>query len=130
MNNEVSILLLAFIGIIAGTLSGFMGIGGGIVIVPALIYLAGYSQHMAIGTSLAILLPPVGLAAVLEYYNKGHVDIRSAIVIAIFLFASAWISARFANRVDEVYLKIGFGLFLTFLGLYTVINSLLQFNKG
>lgn len=130
MNNEISILLLAFIGIIAGTLSGFMGIGGGIVIVPALIYLAGYSQHMAIGTSLAILLPPVGLAAVLEYYNKGHVDIRSAIVIAVFLFASAWISARVANRVDEVYLKIGFGLFLTFLGLYTVINSLLQFNKG
>ena len=68
-----TVVKLVIIGVVAGISSGFFGIGGGIVIVPVLIYWVGYNQHLlAVGTSLAVLLPPVGLAATLEYYRKGE----------------------------------------------------------
>ena len=66
-----SVVLLLFIGGVSGIASGLFGIGGGVLVVPALVYLAGFSQHRATGTSLAILLPPIGLAAVVEYYRHG-----------------------------------------------------------
>ena len=74
---------LVIIRVVAGISSGFFGIGGGIVIVPALIYWIGYNQHRAVGTNLAVLLPPVGLAATLEFYCKGNVDIRAAMIIGV-----------------------------------------------
>src|SRR5207237_9073586 len=77
MNASPSLWFLIAIGISAGFLSGLFGIGGGVIVVPALIYAAGFTQHKATGTSLAILLPPVGLAATLEYYRNGNVGIRA-----------------------------------------------------
>ena len=71
-------LFFMLIGLMAGVLSGLFGIGGGILIVPALIYGMGFSQKTATGTSLAILLPPVGIAAVMQYYREDHVDFRAA----------------------------------------------------
>lgn len=68
------------IGLSSGVLAGIFGIGGGILIVPALMYVAGFSQKLAIGTSLAVLLPPIGIAAVLEYYRNGNVDFRAALI--------------------------------------------------
>ncbi|MBN2357748.1 sulfite exporter TauE/SafE family protein [candidate division KSB1 bacterium] len=121
MHCEPSLFLLAVIGIMAGILSGLFGIGGGIIIVPALVYIVGFSQLSATGTSLAILLPPVGLAAVMEYYYHGHVHFRSAIVIAICLFLSAWASAHFANKINQFYLRIGFGVFMVLVGIMIVI---------
>jgi uncharacterized protein len=126
MNNAASIYLLALIGIFAGVLSGFFGLGGGIIIVPALVYLAGYSQKMAVGTSLAILLPPIGLAAVIEYYKNGNVNFRAAIIVAIFLFVSAWVSSVFANKVNESCLRILFGVLMITIGASIVISSLLK----
>ncbi|MDD5772561.1 MAG: sulfite exporter TauE/SafE family protein [bacterium] len=130
MNNNTSFLLLGFIGIFAGLIAGFFGLGGGIVIVPALVYLAGYSQHLATGTSLAILLPPVGLAAVIEYYHKGNVDLRAAVIIAIFLFFTVWLSSHFAGRVNDSYLKLIFGIFLVLIGLFVVIDSIIMIKKS
>src|SRR6185295_5410711 len=69
-----SLLTLVLIGLVSGLASGVFGIGGGVLIVPGLIYLAGFTQHRATGTSLAVLLPPVGLAATIEYYRHGNVD--------------------------------------------------------
>ena len=80
--NLPSITLLLMIGLVSGTASGLFGIGGGVLIVPALLYWAGFSKHAAIGTSLAILLPPVGLAAVIEYYRHGNVDLKAAFIVA------------------------------------------------
>ena len=71
------------IGFLSGIAAGFFGIGGGVLIVPMLIYWAGFNQHRATGTSLAVLLPPIGIAAVLEYWRNGNVDIRTAIYIAV-----------------------------------------------
>ncbi|HEU4724800.1 MAG TPA: sulfite exporter TauE/SafE family protein, partial [Candidatus Eisenbacteria bacterium] len=75
---EAPVFLLVVIGLLAGLLSGMFGIGGGVVIVPALVYVAGFRQHMATGTSLAVLLPPIGIAAAYEYHRYGHVNVRAA----------------------------------------------------
>jgi uncharacterized membrane protein YfcA len=113
---DASLYLLAGIGLIAGVFSGVFGIGGGVLLVPALIYLAGFRQHMATGTSLAVLLPPVGIGAVIEYYRHGNVDLYAALVIAAGLTAGGWVGAVAANRMSGPYLRLAFGLFVVSLG--------------
>ena len=127
MGHEPSIIILALIGIAAGLVSGLFGIGGGIIIVPALIYLAGFSQLTATGTSLAILLPPVGLAAVIVYYRHGNVNLKAAIVIAVMLFIAAWFSSHIAQKINYGYLRLFFGAFVTAMGIYIMISSRVAF---
>ena len=124
MAHHIDIVLLLFIGLAASGAAGLFGIGGGVIIVPALVYVLGFSLHNAIGTSLAILLPPVGLAAVIEYYRHGNVDLRSAIIVAAGLFLGAWISAYFANRVSSTSLRVAFGAFIIFMGAYMIFGAL------
>lgn len=121
--NMAYILLLLAIGFVSGIAAGLFGIGGGVLIIPALIYLAGFSQHAATGTSLAILLPPVGLAAVIEYYRHGNVDLKSALIVAFALFIGGWFGALVANRIAGPYLELGFGLFVISLGLYILFEA-------
>ena len=121
-----SIIIYVIIGSCAGIASAFFGIGGGVIVVPALVYFAGYSQLSAIGTSLAVLLPPIGLAAALEYYRHGHVNFLAAIIIAVTLFLTSWIAARFTVRINQSTVKIIFGVFLVCLGLYTVISAIIK----
>jgi len=118
-----AVIVYAGIGIVAGVLSGLFGIGGGVVIMPALIYLAGFDQHRATGTSLAVLLPPIGLGAAIEYYRHGAVDVRAAAIVAIALFIAAWLSAIVANRVSGNYLRLAFGLFVIGIGITLVIDA-------
>jgi uncharacterized protein len=113
-------LTFALIGVLAGVASGLFGVGGGIVLVPALIYWAGFNQHTATGTSLAVLLPPIGLAATVEYYRHGNVDIHAAVLLAAGLFVGAWIGAYFANQIAGPHLRLLFGVFVTGLGIYLV----------
>jgi len=115
---------LIIIGLSAGLLSGLFGIGGGILIVPALVYILGFSQKLATGTSLAILLPPVGIAAVWEYYRHGNVDLRAALIIAMMLLVGSWLGARVASQVDAKLLKTLFGIFLVILGGYIVWDAI------
>lgn len=119
-----SITLLLIIGFVSGIASGLFGVGGGILIVPGLIYLAGFSQHAATGTSLAILLPPVGLAAVIEYYRHGNVDWIAAAIVAVALFIGAWFGAAIANQVAGPYLRLAFGVFVVAMGFYLVFGAL------
>lgn len=112
------------IGLSAGLLSGLFGIGGGVLIVPALIYILGFSQKLATGTSLAILLPPVGIAAVLEYYRHGEVDFKAALTIAVMVLIGSWLGARVAVQLDEKILKTVFGIFLIVLGIYIVMDAM------
>ncbi|MDE2430984.1 MAG: sulfite exporter TauE/SafE family protein [Burkholderiales bacterium] len=116
-------LLYIVIGALGGVASGLFGIGGGIVIVPALIYWAGFSQHSATGTSLAVLLPPIGLAAAFEYYRHGNVDVRAAIILAIAMFLGSWGGAFIANQIDGPQLRLIFGLFVCGLGMYLVFGA-------
>lgn len=115
--------LMLLIGLFSGIVSGVFGIGGGIVIVPALIYLAKFSQHAAIGTSLAILLPPVGIWAVLEYYRHGNVDFKAALIVAIAFMAGGWIGAHLANHISGHLLKLMFGIFVVGIGSYLIFDA-------
>jgi uncharacterized membrane protein YfcA len=118
-----ALLLFVLIGVLGGFASGLFGVGGGVVIVPALIYWAGFSQHMATGTSLAVLLPPIGLAATIEYYRHGNVDIRAAIILAASMFAGAWVGAYFANEMKGPHLRLLFGVFISTLGVYLIYGA-------
>jgi uncharacterized protein len=118
-----SMLLLLGIGLSAGVLSGVFGIGGGVVIVPALIYLAGFSQHAATGTSLAVLLPPIGIGAALEYHRHGNVNVRAAIVLAVTMAIGGYFGAVLANRLAGPYLRLAFGLFVLSLGVYLMFGA-------
>lgn len=111
------------IGLIGGIASGFFGIGGGLVIIPALIYWAGFTQHMATGTTLAVMLPPIGLAAAFEYYRHGNVDVRAAVIIAVMMFVGAWVGAYFANQMEGPQLRLIFGIFVCCLGAYLVYGA-------
>ena len=117
------IVLMLLIGLFSGIASGMFGIGGGVIIVPALIYLAKFSQHAAIGTSLAILLPPVGLLAVLEYYRHGNVDLKAALIVAVAFMAGGWIGANLANHISGHLLKLLFGIFVVGIGGYLVFDA-------
>lgn len=116
-------LIFVIIGVLGGIAAGLFGVGGGIVIVPALIYWAGFSQHKATGTSLAVLLPPIGLAAALEYYRHGNVDVRTAVILAAGMFVGAWVGAYVANRMPGPQLRLIFGVFVCGLGVYLVYGA-------
>ena len=117
-------VLFLLTGLTAGVASGLLGVGGGVLIVPALSLLAGFAQERAVGTSLAVLLPPVGLAAVLAYWKTGNVDWKAALLIALGLFIGAWAGALAAHKLGDHWLKLCFGVFLTGLGIWVVVAAL------
>jgi uncharacterized membrane protein YfcA len=121
---STSFIVLLLIGLAAGLLSGIFGIGGGVIIVPALVYLLDYSQHKATGTSLAVLLPPIGVAAVLEYYRHNYVDLHAAILIALAAIVGAWLGAVAANKMSGPVLRLLFGIFVVSMGFYLIYGAL------
>ncbi|AWM15244.1 sulfite exporter TauE/SafE family protein [Flavobacterium sp. NRK F10] len=105
------ILFLICIGLLAGILSGLIGIGGGIIIVPLLLLL-GFTQQEAQGTSLAALLPPVTLLAVLNYHKEGFVDWRYAVMISLFFIVGGFLGSKIAVGLNEKVLRKIFGVIL------------------
>ena len=112
-----TILLLLALGLLAGILSSMVGIGGGIVIVPALVFLFGISQKMAQGTSLVMLLPPIGLLAVINYYKAGFVDLRLAGILIVAFVAGSYFGSKVALNLSELMLKRIFGVLLMLLAI-------------
>lgn len=111
------IVSLVTLGVLAGVTSGLIGIGGGIIIVPALVIFFGFSQQMAQGTTLALMVPPLGILAALTYYRQGYVDIRTAGLICLgFLFGSI-LGADLAIRLPTEVLTRTFGAILVAIGL-------------
>ncbi len=102
-------LLVALIGLVGGVVSGLFGVGGAIVIVPALVLLVKLPPHTASGTSLASLLLPVGLLGAIEYYRRGQVNIPYAVTLSAGLFVGAFIGANLAGEVSDVALRRAFG---------------------
>lgn len=99
------ILILIAIGLVAGVFSGLIGIGGAIIIIPALIFILGMDQYSAQGTSLAIMLPPIGLLAAWNYYKAGALDLRYAMIIAGAFFIGGFLGSKFALNVPEAMLR-------------------------
>ena len=108
----MSISLYIALGLLAGICSGFLGLGGGTIIIPVLVYAFGLTQHQAQGTTLALMVPPVGLLAVLKYYYEGNVNIQIAIFVCLGFFFGGLLGAYLVTPVPEPILKKIFGLYL------------------
>jgi uncharacterized membrane protein YfcA len=118
-----TIAILAFIGLMAGLLSGFVGIGGGMVIVPGLIYLLGKGQLEAQGTSLAVIMMPVGILGVMNYYKAGHININFALVIAAMFVIGSYFGSKYALKLPEHKIKVVFGIFLLYIAIRMLVSG-------
>jgi uncharacterized membrane protein YfcA len=112
-----TILLYLLLGFVAGALSGLIGIGGGVIIVPALVFLFGLSQHQAQGTTLALLIPPIGILAAWMYYQQGYVDVKIAAVICLGFFFGSFLGAKVATGLSNIMLERIFGVALLLIAL-------------
>ncbi|MBN1405952.1 MAG: sulfite exporter TauE/SafE family protein [Candidatus Omnitrophica bacterium] len=108
----MSIYFYPVLGLMAGVASGFLGIGGGTIVVPALVFLAGFTQHQAQGTTLAMMVPPIALLAAIKYYQAGNVNIKAAALICAGFFIGALLGAVLVAPVPDQMLKKIFGIFL------------------
>ena len=119
----MSILLYLILGLVAGILSGLIGIGGGTIIVPALVFLFGLSQHLAQGTTLALLVPPIGILAAWTYYKQGYVDLHIAALICLGFFFGRLLGAKFATKLSDLALERVFGIALLLISLKMIFAS-------
>ncbi len=110
--NITMFFLLVAIGLCAGLLSGVLGVGGGVVMVPLMLFLLGFSQYEAQGTSLAVLVPPVTLVAAYNYSKEGYVNWKYALIMSLFFVIGGYIGAKFAVRIDAKILRKVFGIVL------------------
>lgn len=100
-----TIILLIVVGLLAGILSGLVGLGGGVIIVPALVFLLGFSQHQAQGTSLGILLLPAGIFAVMNYYKRGYIDVKVVLLMFVGFLVGGYFGSKISLNVNETTLK-------------------------
>ncbi len=119
----LQLVMVGAIGLLAGVLSGLFGIGGGIVIVPLLVLLVGFTTIQAAGTSLAALLLPVGALGALEYWRAGQVDLRVALILAGGLLLGAYLGARLGISLPVEVVQRGFGVLLLVVGIRFVFFS-------
>ena len=116
----MQIFLYMMVGLMSGFLGGMLGLGGGAIMVPAMIFFFGLTQHQAQGTSLAAMLPPVMILAVLRYYATGNVKVQMACFIALGFVIGGLIGANVAQNIPDLQLKKVFGIFLMVIGIKMV----------
>jgi uncharacterized membrane protein YfcA len=120
--NLTELIILLLIGLFAGFISGTFGVGGGIIIIPALVFILGLSQHQAQGTSLAMMLAPIGIFAVYNYFKAGYINIRFAIVLMIAFIAGAYLGSLSAINISSLWLKRMFGVLIVVVGLRMIFS--------
>ena len=118
----INILLYLLLGLTAGIFSGVIGIGGGIIIVPALVFLFGLSQHQAQGTTLALLVPPIGILAAWTYYRQGYVNLQIAALICLGFFFGSLLGAKVATGLSDTVLEKVFGVALLLISLKMIFG--------
>ena len=106
------VLILVIIGLCAGMLSGLIGVGGGVIVVPALVYFLGFSQHEAQGTSLGLLLLPVGILAVANYYKQGYIDVKVVAIMCLAFVLGGWLGSKISLALPEEIVKKIFAIIL------------------
>lgn len=126
------IVILVIIGLCAGMLSGLIGVGGGIIVVPALVYFLGFTQHEAQGTSLGLLLLPVGILAVLNYYNKGYIDIKVVAIMCLAFVIGGWWGSKLSLSLPEKTVKNVFGVVMIYTAfkMFGWDNAIIRFFKN
>jgi len=106
------LLILIGIGILTGAMAGMLGIGGAIIMIPALVFFMGFTQQTAQGTSLAVMLPPIGILAAYNYYKAGQVNIKFALILAATFLIGSYFGSKFALTLPQPVLKKIFGVLL------------------
>jgi uncharacterized membrane protein YfcA len=115
---NINILIaLVLIGLVTGTVSGFLGLSGGVMLIPALVIFIGLSQKDAIGTSLAVMLPPIGFFAAYNFYKAGHVNIKYALILAVMFMIGSYFTSKLAIKVPEQLLRKIFSVFLVLIAI-------------
>ena len=118
-----TIATLLLIGAAAGCLSGFIGIGGGLLIVPALTYFMGMSQMVAQGTSLALMLPPIGALAVMNYWKAGELDLRAAGIMVVAFVVGGYFGSRIALSLNPMKVRLAFGLLMMYAAIRMIASA-------
>lgn len=118
-----TILALVCIGLVAGVLSGFVGIGGGLIIVPCLVYFLGLDQHTAQGTSLAMMLPPIGILACYNYYNAGNLNWRYGLILASIFIIGAFFGSKLSLKLSPSLVKRIFGIIMLLASLKMIFTK-------
>lgn len=118
-----TILILVVIGILAGILSGFVGVGGGVIIVPALMYALSMSQHEAQGTSLFILLLPVGILAVNNYWKTGNINWKFGLIVAMTFVVGGYIGSKIALKISPAIVKLVFGVIMAYVSFKMILSG-------
>lgn len=113
----MELFLAVVIGSIAGVAGGFFGIGGAVLIIPLLIGVFGFEQHLAQGTSVMALLPPIGLLAVMKYYQQGNVQVAIGLLVALGFFFGGFVGAHYAHKLHPEMMRKAFGFFLLFVSI-------------
>lgn len=116
-------VLFVLLGLIVGALAGLLGIGGAIFVVPVLVYVFGWEQHMAQGTTLAMLVPPIGILAAWKYYQVGHADLKVAALLCLGFFAGGYFGGVFANQLPADTLRKVFGIVLLLISVKMIIGK-------
>ncbi len=117
------LLILIAIGIVTGIMAGMLGIGGAVIMIPALVFILGISQQTAQGTSQAVMLPPIGIIAAYNYYKAGHVNIKFAIILAVFFLAGSYFGSKLALVMPQATLKKVFGVLLLLVALKMLLSK-------
>lgn len=119
----VELLILVLIGIAGGMLSGLFGVGGGVVIVPAFVFFLGMTQKEAQGTSLGLMLLPIGILAAHNYYKSGNIDVKAGLIVAIAFVIGGFFGSKIALNISEVMLKRSFGILMLIVSLRLIFFS-------
>lgn len=117
------IIIIAVIGILSGLLAGIFGVGGAIIVIPALVFLLGFSQHDAQGTSLAFMIPPVGILAAWNYWKEGHVNWRVALILALAFVVGAYLGSEFSINISDRTLRRMFGVLLILVAIKMIFSK-------
>lgn len=119
----MNIILYILLGLLTGVFSGMFGLGGGVIIIPALVFLFGLSQHQAQGTTLALLVPPIGLLAAWQYYKQGYVDLKIAAFVCLGFFFGGLIGAKLVVGLPESLLRRLFGVALLMISIKMILTK-------
>ena len=117
------LLILIVVGILSGMLAGVFGVGGAIIVIPALVFILGLSQHDAQGTSLAFMLPPVGILATWNYWKAGHVNWKMALVLSLTFIIGAYLGSQFSINISDKTLRRMFGVLMMVIAIKMIFSK-------
>ena len=122
-NPNIGLTLVIVLGLFTGTVSGLLGIGGAVVVIPILVFMFGFDQHLAQGTTLAMMLPPVTFLAVMQYHKAGHINWKIALLLSAGFFIGGLLGSKIATNIDASTLKRIFGIMLLIISLKMIFSN-------